>query len=54
MDYIFEFAKIDSLFAKLHLFYDKIGPTVTGFSYLNHNANTRKRDTGYGIPAMIT
>ena len=37
MDYIFEFAKIGSVFAKLRLFYDNIGPTV-GFSYTNRNA----------------
>ena len=42
MDYIFEFAKIDSVFAKLRLFYDKIGPTVTGFSYVNRNAKYKE------------
>ena len=42
MDFIFEFAKIDLVFAKLRLFYDKIRPTVTGFSYVNRNAKYKE------------
>ena len=47
MDFIFEFAIIGGVFAKLHLINTSVRPMIALFSYVNHNG--KYKETRYGI-----